>query len=366
MKTKKKIINNINGLNYFYLQAGMLNKNKSNVILFLHGFPELSYSYRYLMHYFSKDGYFCIAPDQRGYGNTKLNDNKKDKISNYSILNLTKDIYCFIKKLGVTKINVVGHDFGSYVASYFSMLYPKFINTLVIMSMPFSGTKNNKNKFDIKKINKRLKELYPPRKHYQYYFSGRSANKNMMQSKQGVSNFLRAYYYFKSYDYKSNFPRKLKNASAKTLAVMPEYYIMKNHLGMSQTVNKYMPNKLQIKNCYWLTNKDLKVYSDSFKINTFQGPLNWYKMMLNKKENKVLANLQLPNKIKVPTIFIAGKADWGIYQKPGEYENMKNFFTNNFKAFLVDNAGHWVQQENAEQTFKIMKNFYKLNKITNS
>ena len=101
------------------------------------------------MHYFSKDGYFCIAPDQRGYGNTKLIDNKKDKISNYSILNLTKDIYCFIKKLGVTKINVVGHDFGSYVASYFSMLYPKFINTLVIMSMPFSGTKNNKNKFSV-------------------------------------------------------------------------------------------------------------------------------------------------------------------------------------------------------------------------
>ena len=157
----------------------------------------------------------------------------------------------------------------------------------------------------------------------------------------------------------------LKMLLLKQLAVMPEYYIMKNHLGMSQTVKKYMPNKLQIKNCFWLTNKDLKVYSDSFKINTFQGPLNWYKMMLNEKRKKKLANLQLPLKIKIPAIFIAGKADWGIYQKPGEYENMKNFFTNNFKAFLVDNAGHWVQQENPKQTFRIMKNFYKLNKIKN-
>ena len=138
----------------------------------------------------------------------------------------------------------------------------------------------------------------------------------MILCKQGVFNFLRAYYYYKSYDYRSNLPRKLKDVSAKTLAVMPEYYIMKNHLGMSQTVNKYMPNKLQIKNCHWLTNKDLKVYSDSFKINTFQGPLNWYKMMLNKKENRVLAKLKLPHKIEIPAIFIAGKADWGIYQKP--------------------------------------------------
>ena len=48
------------------------------------------------MDYFSKDGYFCIAPDQRGYGNTKIIDNNKDKVSNYSILNLTKDIYFFL------------------------------------------------------------------------------------------------------------------------------------------------------------------------------------------------------------------------------------------------------------------------------
>ena len=48
-----------------------------------------------LMKYFSEDGYFCIAPDQRGYGNTKLIKPNKDKVSNYSILNLTKDIYFF-------------------------------------------------------------------------------------------------------------------------------------------------------------------------------------------------------------------------------------------------------------------------------
>ena len=86
------------------------------------------------------------------------------------------------------------------------------------MSMPFGGPKNKKNKFDIKKINKQLKELLPSRKHYQCYFSGKSANKNMIESKQGVFNFLRAYYYYKSYDYKNNFPHKLKNISAKDIS----------------------------------------------------------------------------------------------------------------------------------------------------
>ena len=80
-----------------------------------------------------------------------------------------------------------------------------------------------------------------------------------------------------------------------------------------------------------------------------------------KKKTKYLLNYNCLNKIKIPAIFIAGKADWGIYQKPGEYENMKKFFTNNFKVYLIEKAGHW-QQENPEQTFKIMKNFYNLNK----
>ena len=71
MKIKKKLLKILMVLNYFYLQSGVLNKKKSNVILFLHGFPELSYSYRYINEIFCKEGYFCIAPDQRGYG--KLN-----------------------------------------------------------------------------------------------------------------------------------------------------------------------------------------------------------------------------------------------------------------------------------------------------
>ena len=41
---------------------------------------------------------------------------------------------------------------------------------------------------------------------------------------------------------------------------------------------------------------------------------------------------------------------------------MKNFLQIILKTFIVDNAGHWVQQEKSKQTFKIMKNFYNLNK----
>ena len=63
-------------------------------------------------------------------------------------------------------------------------------------------------------------------------------------------------------------------------------------------------------------------------------------------------------RIIVPSIFIAGRSDWGIYQKPGAYENMQSSGTSNMLAtYLIDNAGHWVQQEAPEKTNQALHAF---------
>ena len=60
-------------------------------------------------------------------------------------------------------------------------------------------------------------------------------------------------------------------------------------------------------------------------------------------------------KILVPSIFIAGKSDWGIYQKPGALENMQKCATTNMLGcYFVDNAGHWVQQEHTSEVIKLI------------
>ena len=73
-------------------------------------------------------------------------NNNKEKLINYSIFNLTKDILVFLKKLKIFKIHIVGHDFGAYVAGYFSILHPNYIKSLTIMSMPFEGVIKKKEK----------------------------------------------------------------------------------------------------------------------------------------------------------------------------------------------------------------------------
>jgi pimeloyl-ACP methyl ester carboxylesterase len=54
--------------------------------------------------------------------------------------------------------------------------------------------------------------------------------------------------------------------------------------------------------------------------------------------------------IDVPSMFIAGKSDWGRYQRPWNFERMQSSACTNMPGcHVLDGAGHWVQQEQPEQ-----------------
>lgn len=353
-----------NGLIMHICTSGEEGENKKNVLL-LHGFPELSFSFRHVMRELSKHGFYCIAPDQRGYGKTSYKTHKESYLNKFSVLNLTRDIFVLLKNLGIKKVNIIGHDFGSYVSCYFSLMYPSLVESIIIMSMPFGGapTRNNLKSKDISFINGELLKLSPPRKHYQKYFASKEALTNINNCKQGMFKFLKAYFYFKSRDYKENKPFELDSFSALELSKMPEYYIMKQHLGIAETVAEAEPKKDY--KLSWLKDKELKIYSDNFIKSNIKGPLNWYKVMISNSEKVKIADLKLEKSIKVPALFIAGEADWGPYQKPGELDKMTNVFFKNFYGIkIIRNAGHWVQQENSKSCVKEILNFYKIAKIS--
>ena len=62
--------------------------------------------------------------------------------------------------------------------------------------------------------------------------------------------------------------------------------------------------------------------------------------------------------IDVPAMFVAGRQDWGIYQKPGDIEKMQSTACRDFRGcHLIDGAGHWVQQEKPEQVNALLSAF---------
>ena len=62
--------------------------------------------------------------------------------------------------------------------------------------------------------------------------------------------------------------------------------------------------------------------------------------------------------LDVPSMFIAGRQDWGIYQKPGAIEQMQTDACTDFRGcHLIEGAGHWVQQERPDEVNALLNGF---------
>jgi pimeloyl-ACP methyl ester carboxylesterase len=81
-------------------------KGKGPVVLFLHGFPELWYSWRHQIVALSSLGYRIVAPDLRGYGDTDA----PPSVSSYTIFHLVGDMVALIDSLGDSLIFCAAWD----------------------------------------------------------------------------------------------------------------------------------------------------------------------------------------------------------------------------------------------------------------
>jgi hypothetical protein len=161
-----------------------------------------------------------------------------------------------------------------------------------------------------------------------------------VEAPQGIHAFLRAYYHFKSADWKQNKPFKLASFTAGELAKMPTYYIMDLDKGMAETVAPEMPSAAEIAGCKWLPDKELAVYATEWNRTGFQGGLQWYRCTTGKytAELETLSG----RTIDVPACFIAGKSDWAVYYTPGALERMQTTVCTRWHGtHLVEDAGHW-------------------------
>src|ERR1700720_551117 len=66
---RSRFVRDINGLRMHVLEAGFGTRGRPLVLL-LHGFPEIAYSWRKLMLRLAAAGFRVVGPDQRGYGPT--------------------------------------------------------------------------------------------------------------------------------------------------------------------------------------------------------------------------------------------------------------------------------------------------------
>jgi pimeloyl-ACP methyl ester carboxylesterase len=370
---RARAVSNNNGLTVHFLEAGFEQPGRPAVLL-LHGFPELAYSWRKVMLPLAQAGYHVIAPDQRGYGRTIGWDDSYDADPDpFRILNMVRDAIGLVYALGYRSVAmVVGHDAGAPVASWSALIRPDIFRSLVIMSSPFEGAPslpfNTANgaqpprpALSDDELDAELAKLNPPRKYYQNYQRTRGANDDMLHAPQGLHNFFRTYYFYKSADYAGNKPHPLRGRTAEEMAQIPYYYVMLKDKGMAANVEPMMPSSEYIASCKWLTELEVEVYATEYGRTGFTGALQGYRVRRG-GDPKSIAEMHTfsGRTIDVPSMYIAGKSDWGVYQTPGAVEKMQSSACTHMVGFhLLDGAGHWVQQEQPEQVSKLLLQFLK-------
>ncbi|KAK2041084.1 alpha/beta-hydrolase [Colletotrichum somersetense] len=314
------------------------------LVLLMHGFPNLSYDWRFMMPKLADAGYYAVAFDMRGFGRTHNADLSPTGENSFRLMTARRDVVTLVHALGYETIHtLVEHDLGAFVASLCGVARGDMIKSLVLMSHPFKGcpqlpfgTAGEGNMAD-PDIRSPLLKLDPPQKHYKYYnASPEAAEEWTHPTGEPMHRFLRGYFHLKSAAYSLNKPRPLASWTAEQLAVMPHYYVMRAELSMRENVDLDMSNEPaeildRLGDTRWLTDADLQMYTDESSRNTFVPSLLWY---------KVLVDPGLPadllcfagTKIGVPIKYVSGTSDWEPVHVPG--------------------AGHWVNMDKPEESVK--------------
>ncbi|KIW37101.1 uncharacterized protein PV06_10728 [Exophiala oligosperma] len=345
-------------------------KTPKGLVLLVHGFPDVAYSWRKVLPRLAAEGYHAVAYDTRGFGRTSSVTPMSSE--SFRPVNLLLDALALTSALGYESVScIVGHDFGAVTATLCGLARPDVFRSVVLMSHPVKGPMNlpyktspsygdvpqPSNVSEKRDLHAALAQLDPPRQHYQRYYCSASANDEMSSpGGDDLHTFLRGYFYLKSADWKGNHPIRLKSNTAEELAGMPSYYIMPLGKTMRATVADAMKSEdiaiVQMQAEKWLNNEELSYYTAEWERTTFRGGLNWYRLVT---DINLLADFFVWSRLNlsVPTTFVAGNKDWGSFQDPGALEQLeKEIFVEPGKykgTIMIEEAGHWVNQEQPER-----------------
>jgi pimeloyl-ACP methyl ester carboxylesterase len=275
---RARLIPNVNGLTVNILETGFETPGRPLVLL-LHGFPNLAYSWRKVMPALAAAGYYAVAPDCRGFGRTAGWDNSWDADPQpFLVLNMVRDQIALVYALGYRKTAmIVGHDQGSLLASFGALIRPDIFPRPTLIGGGFGGVPsfplNTGNgapaphpEYTNAELDAEYAKLSPPRRGYQDYWASPEADEDMKHVPQGMTDFFRAFYYMKSADFPGNQNLQPLHAvhtakeAAEQNAQIPEYYVMRRNRSMPATVAAVMPDARYIKACKWLTEAECEVY----------------------------------------------------------------------------------------------------------
>ncbi|XP_038974442.1 epoxide hydrolase A-like isoform X2 [Phoenix dactylifera] len=303
----------VNGINMHVAEKG-----EGPVVLLVHGFPELWYTWRHQIHGLAARGFRAVAPDLRGFGDTDA----PPGVSSYSIFHLVGDLVALIDSLGQDQVFVVGHDWGAMVAWSLCMFRPEKVRAVVNLSVAFTPRNPARKSVEY------LRSLYGD-DHYVCRFQEPGAAEAEF-ARLGTALVLEKFYTYHSPD---------------------PLFIPKEGWGSPDT---------EIPLPSWLSKDDIKYYASKFEKTGFTGGLNYYRCL---DLNWELTAPWTGAHIKVPAKFIVGDVDL-TYHTPGIQDyihkvGFKSYVPLLEEVVVMKGVGHFINEEKPHEITVHIYNFIK-------
>jgi len=315
------------------------------LVLLVHGFPELWYSWRFQIPAIANAGYRAVALDQRGYGRSS----KFAHADAYRIGELVRDLLDLVAALGERQAILIGHDWGAPVVWSAAWLHPDVFRGVLGMSVPFSGRgliALPGNPFGERPPHEIHQAISGPgQDFYQVYFS--TLGPVIDEIEQDLRGWLRDLMWSVSGDAIAasgldlTAPDPVALIRASPLCI-PHGERMRERLATPER----MPD--------WLTDADLDVFAGALEHGGFAGPLSYYRNLENDWHD--LAAMQ-GRPLEVPAMFLGAQYDVGAWWGAEAIARAPQHIPNWLGSRSIEGAGHWLQQERPRETNAVVLEF---------
>ena len=289
------------------------------LVLLVHGFPESWYSWRHQIPALAEAGYRVVALDVRGYGRSS----KPGAVEAYRLSELVADNVALVHALGERQAVVVGHDWGSPIASSSGLLAPETFRAVGMLSVPYNPPASGPRPTELFAGMGEAEEEF-----YLSYFQqpGRAER----EIEPDVRGWLAGLY---------------SALSAETMAPpteRPPYFVPRGG-----TMRARFPDRRPA----WLDDDALDFYADEFERTGLTGGLNRYRAM-DRDWEELTAYAGAP--LRQPALFLGGALDTPVgWMRPAVDAFATTLPDLRVQRELPD-CGHWIQQEQPAETNRLL------------
>ena len=293
------------------------------LVLLLHGFPELSISWRAQVEALAAAGFHAVAPDMRGYGGAE----KPAEREAYSILHLVGDMVDLVRALGEDRCVVVGHDWGAAVAWHCALMRPDLFTAVAGLSVPFQPRRpKGPPTAAMAALSKRagrgdlyISRFQPDDAHAAFDADPAAALRKMFHAYDGATP-----------------PER------QSTGFLPE------GVGLTESIvdDATLPP--------WMGEAHFAEYVAAFAAGGFRGPVDWYR---NLDANWADTAFLQDARIRVPGAFVVGERD-PVRHYAGPHEaGLKDWIPDLRMQAVIPGAGHWIQQERPDEVNAFLLDF---------